>query len=101
MTVSQSPQTYFGAVPPPGGPGSVWATRDHRTVESAYVMATTAALTSQVTEGAAATVDGTADVGLVIDGAIFAATTRNPRLCRAAGSTARGRRPGGCRSGSS
>lgn len=75
MTVSQSPQTYFGAVPPPGGPGSVWATRDHRTVESAYVMATTAALTSQVTEGAAATVDGTADVGLVIDGAIFAATT--------------------------
>ena len=75
MTVSQSPQTYFGAVPPPGGPGSVWALRDHRTVESAYVMATTAALTSQVTEGAAATVDGSADVGLVIDGAIYAATT--------------------------
>ena len=75
MTVSQSPQTYFGAVPPPGGPGSVWATRDHRTVESAYVMATTAALTSQVTEGAGVTIDGSADVGLYIDGALYSATT--------------------------
>jgi len=75
MTVSQSPQTYFGAVPPPGGPGTVWATRDHRTVESAYVMATTAALTSQVTEGAGVTLDGTADVGLYIDGALYSVTT--------------------------
>ena len=74
MPVSQSPQTYFGAVPPPLGPGTSWATRDHRTIESAYVMATTAALTSQVTEGAAATLDGSADVGLYIDGAQYTAT---------------------------
>lgn len=74
MPVSQSPQTYFGAVPPPLGPGTSWGTRDHRTIESAYVMATTAALTSQVTEGAAASLDGTADVGLYIDGAQYTVT---------------------------
>lgn len=74
MPTSQSPQTYYGHVPPPGGPGYVWATRQHMTIESAYVMST-GPLAAQVTQGAAATVDGTADVGLVIDGAIYAVTT--------------------------
>ncbi len=75
MPVSQSPQTYYGSVPPPNGPGTTWATRDHRTIESAYVMAGGLTLVSQVTEGDAATVNGTGDVGLVIDGAQYVATT--------------------------
>ena len=75
MPVSQSPQTYFGQVPPPNGPGTVWATRDHQIVESAYVMATGFGLTAQTTEGTASSINGSADVGLVIDGAIYSVTT--------------------------
>ena len=74
MPTSQSPQTYYGSVPPPGGPGYVWATRQHMIIESAYVMST-GPLVSQVTQGDGATVDGSADVGVVIDGAIFSVTT--------------------------
>lgn len=74
MPVSQSPQTYYGMVPPPGSPGHVWATRDHRTVESAYVMAN-GPLQGQIVEGTASSINGTADVGLVIDGAIYSVTT--------------------------
>lgn len=75
MPVSQTPQTYFGSVPPPNGPGTVWATRDHAIVESAYVMASSLTLTSQTSEGTADTINGTADVGFVIDGAIYSVTT--------------------------
>lgn len=75
MTISQSPQTYYGGIPVPGGPGTRWSVHTHAVVETAFTVAADPALQSQVTQGDTATLDGSADVGVVIDGAQHAVTT--------------------------
>ena len=75
MALPQIPQTSYGAVPQALGAGQTWADHPNRYVVSAHVPAAGLTLTSQVTEGTMSSINGTADVGLVIDGAIYAVTT--------------------------
>lgn len=75
MALPQIPQTSYGAVPQALGAGQTWANHPNPYVVSAHVPAAGLTLTSQVTEGTMSSINGTADVGLVIDGAIYAVTT--------------------------
>lgn len=75
MALPQIPQTSYGAVPQALGAGETWAVHPNLYHVSAFVPATGVTLVSQVTEGTMSSINGTADVGLVIDGAIYAVTT--------------------------
>lgn len=74
MALPQNPQTIYSAVPQPLSAGEVWAEHANPDFGSAFVPATGMTLASQVTEGTMAGVDGSADVGLVIDGATYIVT---------------------------
>ena len=75
MTLPQIPQTSYGAVPQALGAGETWAVHPNTYHVSAFVPAAGVTLTSQVTEGTMSSINGTADVGVYIDGALFAVTT--------------------------
>lgn len=75
MALPQIPQTSYGAVPQALGAGETWAVHPNRYVVSAFVPATGVTLVSQVTEGTMSSINGSADVGVYIDGALFAVTT--------------------------
>lgn len=71
--IPQNPITYYGDAPSPIEAGSRYASHPNELVAPAIIRGFE--LTSQVTEGTMSAVDGSADVGVVIDGVIFAATT--------------------------
>jgi hypothetical protein len=71
--IPQNPITYYGDAPSPIEAGQRYASHPNELVAPAIIRGFE--LTSQVTEGTMSAVDGSADVGLVIDGVIFAATT--------------------------
>lgn len=73
MTTPQIPITYYGDAPSSIEAGQRYASHPHELVAPAVIRGF--ALESQVTEGTMDTINGSADVGLVIDGAIFAVTT--------------------------
>lgn len=75
MALPQIPQTQYGAVPQPLGAGEPWAVHPNQHVSSAFVPSAGLVLTSQVTEGTMSSINGSADVGVVIDGATFIVTT--------------------------
>lgn len=75
MALPQIPQTSYGAVPQALGAGYTWAEHPQRYVVTGHVPAAGLTLTSQVTEGTMSSINGTADVGLYIDGALYAVTT--------------------------
>ena len=75
MALPQIPQTSYGAVPQALGAGQTWADHPNPYVVSAHVPAAGLTLTSQVTEGTMSSINGSADVGVYIDGALYIVTT--------------------------